>query len=196
MNNKEGDIGKYIDIIFDSETAKGKRKIESIRMENPNSLIVFATGCMDVAQSGHVIFTEQLRLVGENVVNENKENTTSKKVIVVVGVGRDSTLKALKEGRPINSELNRAYLVASYKEVDYVILNNIDIGEGKVDFTEVLKTLKPDIFVINSDDSAIDIKKKLCSDLEIKFKTVERTIPNFLTATSSTEIIQKINESK
>lgn len=196
MNNKEGDIGKYIDIIFDSETNEGRGKIESIKKENPNSLVVFATGCMDVAQSGHPIFTEQLRLVGESFVSEEGKNTNSKKVIIVVGVGRDSTLKALKEGRPINSELNRAYLVASYKEVDYVILNNKNIEEGKVDFKDVLKTLKPDVFVINSDDSAINIKEKLCSDLKIEFKTVERIVPNFLTPTSSTEIIQKINESK
>lgn len=196
MNNKEGNIGKYIDIIFDSETDKGREKIESIKKKNSNSLIVFATGCMDIAQSGHPIFTEQLRLVGEKIINEEKDNIIQRKITVVVGVGRDLTLKKLKEGRPINSELNRAYLVASYKEVDYVIINNKDIGEGKVDFEGVLKTLKPDVFVINSDDSAIDVKRNLCNDLGIKFKTVERIVPNFLTPTSSTEIIQKINKSK
>lgn len=196
MFNKINNIGKYKKIIFDSETTYGRKDISKIKIKNPHALVVFATGCMDVAQPGHAIFTEQLRLVGENVLNDNIENSTQKKVIVVVGIGRDSTLKTLKEGRPINSELNRAYLVASYKEVDYVILNNKNIGEGKVDFEDVLKTLKPDVFVINSDDSAIDIKKKLCSDLKIGFKTVERIVPNFLTPTSSTEIIQKINKSK
>jgi D-beta-D-heptose 7-phosphate kinase/D-beta-D-heptose 1-phosphate adenosyltransferase len=193
MFNKEQGIGKYKEIIFDSETPEGIQKISDIKTENPNSIIVFATGCMDVAQPGHPIFTEQLRLTGENIALEKGELSTDTKIIVVMGIGRDSTLKTLKkEGRPINPEMNRAYLVASYKDVDYVILNNRDIGEGKVDFGEVLRILKPDVFVINSDDSAIDIKARLCSNLGINFRKVERIVPDFLNPTSSTEIIAKI----
>ena len=191
--HKEQGVGKYKEIIFDSETPEGIQEISNIKIENPNSIIVFATGCMDVAQPGHPIFTEQLRLVGEGVALEKGKLLNDTEIIVVMGIGRDSTLKTLKrEGRPINPEMNRAYLVASYKDVDYVILNNREIGEGKVDFGKVLKLLNPDVFVINSDDSAIDIKAKLCSNLEINFKKVERTVPGFLNPTSSTEIINKI----
>ncbi|MDO8341370.1 MAG: hypothetical protein Q7T59_05330 [Candidatus Woesebacteria bacterium] len=190
---KEQGVGKYKEIIFDSETPEGIQKISNIKIENPNSIIVFATGCMDVAQPGHPIFTEQLRLVGKDVALEKGKLLTDTIIIVVMGIGRDSTLKTLKkEDRPINPEMNRAYLVASYKDVDYVILNNREIGEGKVDFGKVLKLLNPDVFVINSDDSAIDIKAKLCSNLGINFKKVERTVPDFLNPTSSTEIINKI----
>lgn len=195
MFNKEQGIGKYKDIIFDSETPEGIKKISNIRENNPNAIIVFATGCMDIAQPGHPIFTEQLRLVGENIILERERSLANTKVVVVVGIGRDSTLKTLKEGRPINPEMNRAYLVASYKEVDYVILNNSKIGEGKVDFGGVLEILKPDVFVINSDDSAIETKSKLCKSLRIKFITVKRVVPEFLIPTSSTEIINKIENS-
>ena len=132
--HKEQGVGKYKEIIFDSETPEGIQEISNIKIENPNSIIVFATGCMDVAQPGHPIFTEQLRLVGEGVALEKGKLLNDTEIIVVMGIGRDSTLKTLKrEGRPINPEMNRAYLVASYKDVDYVILNNREIGEGKVD---------------------------------------------------------------
>ena len=190
-------LGKYKRTIFDSETPEGKEEISKLRSNNPNAVIVFASACMDIAQPGHPIFTEQLRLVGNELSLEKDNNLSNNQVIVVLGIGRDSTLKELKgKGRPFNPEINRAYLVASYKEVDYVILNNIKIGEGKIDFEEVLKILKPDVFVINSDDSAIDIKRKLCDELEIIFKTVERVVPDFLTPTSSTQIIEKVSNTK
>jgi len=58
--HKEQGVGKYKEIIFDSETPEGIQEISNIKIENPNSIIVFATGCMDVAQPGHPIFTEHV----------------------------------------------------------------------------------------------------------------------------------------
>lgn len=183
-------IGKYKNIIFDSENPEGRIKIRNIRRNNPKSLIVFATGCFDVAQPGHPLFAEQVRSVGDNVnkISGNKNG----EVIVVIGVGRDSTLSALKKGRPIVPENNRTYLVASYKDVDYVILDNIKISEGKIDFEKTLQVLQPDIFVLNDDDSGKVHKKKLCKSLGIIFKTVKRETPEFISDTSSTEIIEYI----
>lgn len=164
MSQEQGVLGKYIKIIFDSEASDGIRDIFNLRTNNPNALIVFATGCMDVAQSGHPIFTEQLRSVGNRIASENTTDFT--KVIVVVGIGRDSTIKALKQkGRPINTEMNRSYLLASYKEVDFVILNESNIYDGKIDFKNILKTLRTNVFIVNSDDSAIEEKKGLMSKI-------------------------------
>ncbi len=75
--------------------------------------------------------------------------------VLIVGVGRDSTLQTLKgPGRPVNPEMNRVYLVAALQDVDYAVLNDTTIGK-KVDFKEVLSELKPDVFVLNDDDSSI-----------------------------------------
>jgi D-beta-D-heptose 7-phosphate kinase/D-beta-D-heptose 1-phosphate adenosyltransferase len=181
MKEKAMGLGRFGKIIFDSETTQGRYHIVKIRKNNPDSVIVFATGCFDIAQPGHAIFAEQLRIIG------------GKKAVVVVGVGRDSTLKVLKtKGRPINPEVNRAYMVASYKDVDYVVLNNEAIGEGKVDFEGVLRALKPDVFVLNDDDSAIETKRNLCKKLGVIFRMVKRETPDFLTPVSSTSIIEKI----
>jgi bifunctional ADP-heptose synthase (sugar kinase/adenylyltransferase) len=189
------EVGKYGEIIFDSETPRGIERISAIKKENPDAVIVFGTGCFDVAQPGHPIFTEQMRTVGEDVVSNTGRTLSETKVIVVVGVGRDSTLRALKR-EPVSLEMNRAYMVASYKNVDFVVLNGKEIGDGKVDFGGVLKTLRPDVFVLNSDDSALFTKKQLCESLGILFTTVERVVPSYLMPTSSTEIIAKIQGMK
>lgn len=180
-------LGKYKKNILDSETIKGKAKIKEIRRENSDNIIVFASGCFDVAHSGHPLFVEQMRSVGERLVKRNQ------KVLVVIGLGKDTVLVKLKgEARPVNPEWNRAYLLASYKDVDYVILDSSDVKADKIDFLETLKLLKPNVFILNKDDSSVKIKKELCKSLGIIFKTVKRDVPKFLKPTSSSQIISKL----
>jgi len=181
-----------MDIIFDSEDPEHIDRIRGIRDNNPDAIIVFATGCMDIHQAGHAIFTEQLRSVGEDVAL-GLEGGVPRKVIVVYGLGRDSTIEKLKR-KAINPQMNRAYSVASLKEVDFVIINGTEIGEGKVDFGRVLELLRPNVFVLNEDDSAIEIKKGLCERSGIIFKTVKRVVPKGITPTSTTEIVNRIRE--
>lgn len=165
-------LGKWKKYIFSSNQAP------KIRKQVGNKSIVFCTGCFDVLQSGHSIFFEQCKQNGD---------------IVVVGVGRDSTISKLKgRGRPVNAEYNRAYLLASFKDVDYVILNDAEIDSGKIDFNTVIRNLKPNIFVLNDDDSGISEKQKLCNELGIKLVLVKREVPDFLEPTSTTKIIKKI----
>jgi cytidyltransferase-like protein len=172
----ERGLGKFKDIIFDSANASKIRDLVG------NKHIVFCTGCFDILHSGHSIFFEQCRLQGD---------------VVVVGVGRDSTIKALKgNGKPINPEMNRAYSVAAQKDVDYVVLDDLEIGPGKIDFNEAIRNLKPDIFVLNDDDSGIEEKRQLCEELGIEFVLVSREVPDNLVATSTTEITKKIKNGK
>lgn len=144
--------------------------------------IAFCTGCYDVLQSGHAVFFKQCKEFAD---------------ILVVGVGTDKIIKRLKgPDRPINPENNRLYLVAAMQDVDYVILNDKEMMmPGKIDFYNVIKELRPDVFVLNDDDSAIKEKKELCDRLSIELKLVSRIIPDFLKATSSSEIINKIKDS-
>lgn len=182
-----GVLGKYKNHIFDSETSYGISGIKNIRQKNPREIIVFATGCFDIAHSGHPLFIEQMRREGEKLAMKNQS------VLVVIGLGKDSVIKKLKGNkRPVNPELNRAYLLASYKEVDYVILDNSEVDNNKIDFEKTLSLLRPDIFVLNDDDSSIDTKRKLCESSGITFKMVKRIVPDFLEPTSSSQIIEKI----
>lgn len=139
--------------------------------------IVFASGCYDILQSGHAVFFEQCKQFGTTLV---------------IGLGRDSTIRTLKgASRPINPENNRLYLVAALQAVDYAILNDKTIHPGKIDFKEILEQLQPDVMVINDDDSALQEKTALCQTLQIHIQTVKRTVPDLLTPTSTTEIIRK-----
>ena len=153
--------------------------LKHIKSKHPGSRIVFSTGCFDILQSGHAVFFNQCKQYGDKLV---------------VGVGRDSTLRTLKgPDRPINPEINRLYLVAAMEDVDYAVLNDVEIGKGKIDFKHILEELRPDVFVLNDDDTSIPDKKILCDRLGIELKLVERNVPEELLPTSTTNIINKIN---
>ena len=55
--------------------------LREIKKSNPNKKIVFATGCYDILQSGHAVFFNQCKSHGD---------------LLVVGVGKDETLRQLK----------------------------------------------------------------------------------------------------
>ncbi len=154
-------------------------KLARIRSINKDKKIVFCTGCYDILQSGHAVFFSQCKQFGE---------------ILVVGVGRDATISHLKgPERPVNPENNRLYLVASMQDVDYAVLNDSGFSAGKIDFSDVMQQLRPDVFVLNSDDTGIDEKKELCARVGTKMEYVYRIVPPELEATSTTRIIDKIN---
>ena len=157
------------------------KQLSEIRKLHQGKKIVFATGCYDILQSGHAVFFNQCKSCGD---------------LLVVGVGKDETLRQLKgPGRPVNPENNRLYLVAAMQDVDYAVLNDDEIGEGKIDFKQVLTDLRPDIFILNDDDSSIEPKKKLCDQLGITIEFVRREVPEELIPTSTSNIINKINYS-
>ncbi|WP_020529021.1 adenylyltransferase/cytidyltransferase family protein [Flexithrix dorotheae] len=166
-----------------SETAKNKildlEGLRQLRTSQKDKTIVFCSGCYDILQSGHAVFFNQCKSFGD---------------ILVVGVGRDKVIEQLKgPGRPVNPENNRVYLVAAMEDVTYAVLNDHEVGEGKIDFAHILEALRPNIFIINDDDSAVQYKKDLCKKLKITPQTVSRSVPPELVPTSTTNIINKIN---
>ena len=75
----------------------------------------------------------------------------------MVGVGRDEVISKIKgPGRPVNPENNRLYLVAAMQDVDYAVLNDKDIFGEKIDFKRIIEQLRPDVFIVNDDDSGIE----------------------------------------
>ena len=153
--------------------------LADLRKREQNKKIVFCTGCYDILQTGHAVFFSQCKEFGD---------------ILVVGVGSDAVISALKgPDRPVNPEINRLYLIAAMQEVDYAVLNSNVMEEGKIDFKPVIEALRPDVFVINDDDSGIASKTALCASLGIHVHMVSRIVPPELEATSTTRIIDKIN---
>jgi cytidyltransferase-like protein len=167
--------------MFEKIVAKVVREsdLQGLRELYSKKKIVFCTGCYDILQSGHAVFFNQCKAFGD---------------ILVVGIGRDSVISKLKgHGRPVNPENNRLYLVAALHDVDYAVLNGDEIKPGKIDFENIISQLRPDIFILNEDDSALEEKREMCSKYGIEIKLVTRVVPPELEATSTSRIIDKIN---
>ena len=156
-----------------------ENELSTLRIKYKDKKIVFCTGCYDILQSGHAVFFNQCKEFGD---------------ILVVGIGRDSTIAKLKgPGRPVNPENNRLYLVAAMHDVDYAVLNSEEFSTGKIEFEANIEKLRPDIFVLNDDDSDIASKKELCTRFGVDIRFVSRIVPEELHPTSTTNIIDKIN---
>lgn len=154
-------------------------KLSELREMKKDKTIVFCSGCYDILQSGHAVFFNQCRQFGD---------------LLVVGVGRDTVIGKLKgPGRPVNPENNRVYLVAAMHDVDYAVLNDPEITGGKIDFKNILEKLRPDVFVLNEDDSGVEEKSAMCQAVGAEIRFVKREAPPELEPTSTTRIIDKIN---
>ena len=167
-------------MLFQTITKKvvNHTQLELIRESRKDKMIVFCTGCYDILQSGHAVFFNQCKQFGD---------------LLVVGVGQDHVITELKgPGRPVNPENNRVHLVAAFQDVDYACLNDDSIAPGKIDFKDVLEKLRPDVFVLNADDSGMREKTELCERLGIRMEFVQRIVPKALEPTSTTRIIDKI----
>jgi len=147
-----------------------KEHLPLIRERHKDKKIVFCTGCFDVLHAGH-----SCKSLGD---------------VLVVGIGSDSIIQKLKgPGRPVNSEMNRAFLIASLNNVDYVVINDEEMQEGKIDFKTAIENL-------NDDDSAINLKKKFLDKHGVELKLVKREVPPELNPISSSEIIRKQSKNK
>ena len=99
--------------------------------------VVFTNGVFDLLHVGHLDYL-----------------TKSKKMadLLIVGLNSDSSSRLLKgEGRPLNSETDRAELLTGLKCVDLVVIFPEETP------LELIKILKPDILVKGSDYSIDEI---------------------------------------
>ena len=93
--------------------------------------IVFTNGCFDILHVGHVTYLDKAKRLGD---------------VLVVGLNSDSSVRRIKgKGRPINSELDRARVLASLSSVDYVTIFSEATPE------KLIRKLKPGILVKGGD---------------------------------------------
>lgn len=129
---------------------------------------VFVSGCYDMLHSGHVAFFEEAATHGD----------------LYVGIGSDKTINELKARKTINNEQERLYMVKSLKSVKDAWVNQ---GGGIIDFLEEIKTLKPDIFFVNSDGHSA-VKEELCTELGIEYLVSKRVPHGDLPVRSTTAL--------
>jgi cytidyltransferase-like protein len=129
---------------------------------------VFVSGCFDILHSGHIAFLKEAAQFGD----------------LYVGLGSDKTINDLKGRRTINSEDERLYMLAALSCVHKVQVNK---GSGILDFLDDMKTLLPDIFIVNEDGHTPD-KEQVCKDIGIEYKILKRIPYANLPARSSTSL--------
>lgn len=100
--------------------------------------VVFTNGVFDILHRGHVTYLAQARSLGASLV---------------VAVNSDASVKLLGKGkeRPINSEADRAAVVAALESVDLVV-----IFPDKVPL-DAVRRARPDIYVKGGDYDIEDI---------------------------------------
>lgn len=118
--------------ILDRESLK---KITG-RLRAERKIIVFTNGCFDLLHAGHIQYLEQARKLGD---------------VLIVGLNADRSVTSIKPGRPINSEKNRAAVLAALAAVDYVT-----VFSEKTPY-RLIQALKPDILVKGGDWKKEDI---------------------------------------
>jgi len=139
-------------------------EVLSTKLKDKGKKIVFTNGCFDILHAGHVRYLETAKSFGD---------------ILMVGVNSDKSVRTLKgETRPINSEQDRALLIASLEAVDYVIIFNEDTPY------ELIKVIKPHTLVKGGDYAG---QKVVGQDLVSELRLV-----NFIEGKSTTRTIEKI----
>ena len=100
------------------EKAKGKK-------------IVFTNGCFDILHRGHVAYLHQARKLGD---------------FLIVGINADASVKRLKgPTRPINNEIDRAFVISNLRSVDGVEIFTEDTP------LELIIIIRPQVLVKGGD---------------------------------------------
>lgn len=103
-------------------------------LEARGGKVVFTNGVFDLLHSGHVAYLDAARADGDGLI---------------VGLNTDASVRRLGKGpeRPINSELDRAYVLLGLKAVDHVVLFDDDTP------LKLIKALEPHILAKGADYS-------------------------------------------
>jgi rfaE bifunctional protein nucleotidyltransferase chain/domain len=106
-------------------------RAERDRLVAAGKRLVFTNGCFDIVHRGHVTYLGFARQQGD---------------ALVVGVNSDASVKRNKgDLRPINPQDDRAYVLASLRAVDYVVI--FDAKEPK----ELIAQILPQVLVKGRD---------------------------------------------
>jgi len=129
--------------------------------------IIFTNGCFDILHIGHVRYLENAKSYGD---------------ILILGLNSDRSVTSIKgKGRPINIQLDRAYMLAALEAVDYVVVFDEDTPY------DLIKAVKPDVLVKGSDYEG---KKVVGQDIADELKLVQ-----FVDGKSTTKTIKNIQKS-
>ena len=102
------------------------------RERSRGRVIVFTNGVFDILHPGHIRYLRDARALGD---------------LLIVGLNSDRSVKALAKApdRPVNSESDRAEVLAALASVDAVVIFDEDTPHA------IISALQPDILVKGAD---------------------------------------------
>ena len=139
------------------------------RVKRSGKKIVFTNGCFDILHRGHTRTLQKARSFGD---------------VLVVGMNTDVSVKKIKgPRRPVNSEKNRAEVLAALACVDFVLLFSEPTPE------KLIRALKPDFLVKGGDWKKEGI---VGASFVESYGGRVRTVP-YLKGFSTTGLLEKIS---
>lgn len=134
----------------------------SKELKKQGKTIVLAGGCFDILHIGHIKFLEEARKKGD---------------FLFVLLESDEKVKKLKgKGRPVNSQQDRASILTSLNQVDYIITLPWLKTDSK--YEEVVMKIKPAIIAITKGDLYREQKERQAKLVKAKVISVIKRIPN------------------
>lgn len=101
------------------------------RLKKNRKKVVFTNGCFDILHAGHVQYLERAKKFGD---------------VLILGLNSDISTRRLKgAGRPINTQKDRATVLAGLACVDYITIFNEDTP------ARLIQSISPDVLVKGSD---------------------------------------------
>jgi rfaE bifunctional protein nucleotidyltransferase chain/domain len=101
------------------------------RFQRQDRTVVFTNGTFDIIHRGHVEYLTKARALGD---------------VLIVGLNTDASIRRIKgKGRPVNSNHDRAAVLAGLAAVDYVCF----FGENTPE--RLIRSLVPDVLVKGAD---------------------------------------------
>jgi len=130
--------------------------------------IVFTNGCFDLLHIGHVKYLEIARSFGD---------------ILILGLNSDKSIQSIKgKNRPIQSESDRAYILAALEAVDYVVIFDEDTPYN------LINNIKPHILVKGGDYTDKEVVGQNLVD--------ELRLVDYIEGKSTSKTINKIQSEK
>tara|TARA_Y100000768_G_scaffold337878_1_gene280288 strand:+ start:190 stop:636 length:447 start_codon:yes stop_codon:yes gene_type:complete len=132
--------------------------------------IIMTNGCFDILHTGHIHLLSEARKLGD---------------LLIVALNSDSSVKLNKgNARPINTEIDRAYVLSALQNVDHIIIFNEETPE------KIICTILPDILVKGSDYKDKYIAGQTC--LEKVGKKI--ALIDLIEGKSTTGLIDKLDD--
>ncbi|MBI2021790.1 adenylyltransferase/cytidyltransferase family protein [Candidatus Daviesbacteria bacterium] len=125
--------------------------------------IVLVGGCFDILHVGHIDFLNNAKRLGD---------------ILVVILEHDQNIKKKKgEGRPINTQKDRAQVLSHLQMVNFVIC--LPQMKENNDYDRIVSLIKPHIIATTKGDPNIHHKKRVAKLVGAKLKIANKLLKEY-----------------